>query len=288
MLHSYIDCHVHIFPPKRSKKLVKWARSFMPDHPVSPDISANQIANDLKSAGAQRWINLLYPLWENESRELNKFGAQLGEDYPDTITFGGVSVSDPEPLSVVKEMIEELGLAGVKFHPMVQHFSPADDRLRKIYPYLEKHGGGVYIHTGFDEWYNWRLPFGDLEWIVKAHPALTVVFCHSCFPRIKWAFELAENSPNLWLDMTNVFGSMALLEKWESSNFSGNFSHTELKKILLDKIPPLRGRILFGTDHPAGMGIVKKILEDFLRFGLDNETIEWVLLKAPESFIRQF
>lgn len=286
--HSYIDCHVHILPPKRSEKLIKWARSFMADHPIPPDISVADIVNDLKSQGAQRCVNLLYPLWENESRELNKFGARLNKEYPEAITFGGVSASDSEPLSVVKEAIGELGLAGIKFHPMVQHFSPAEEKLKAIYPYLEKYGCGVYIHTGFDEWYNWRLPLEDLEWIVRMHPGLTVVFSHSCFPRLKWAFELAQNCPNLWLDMTNVFGSMAMLEKWGTSNLSGDFGYLELKKILLDEIPRLRERIIFGTDHPAGIGSVKKILDDFLEFGLDDETIEWILLKAPRLFMKQF
>lgn len=283
----YIDCHTHFLPPKRSQKLIKWARTFMPDHPVSPDVTIENLIQDLFNAGARRWVNLLYPIWRDESRELNRFGAELSKKFPQITTFGGVSITDADPLGVVREAIEESGLSGIKFHPMVQRFSPAEESLKPIYPYLEKGGRAVYLHTGYDEWYNWTLPPHDVEWIIENHPGMGVVLSHIAFPRVDWAFDLAVRHQNVWLDTTNVFGGMAMIDKWSGSGVA--FSDVgKIRDRLAKRIPELSHRIMFGTDHPAGIGDIPKILADLRAFNLDKTTMKRIMIDTPELFLESY
>ena len=68
----------------------------------------------------------------------------------------------------------------------------------------------LYVHTGFDEWYGWGYDLGELERIAERHPEIPLVLCHCAFPRLEWAAEMARRHPQVWLDTTNVFGSIEL------------------------------------------------------------------------------
>lgn len=42
-------------------------------------------------------------------------------------------------------------------------------------------------------------------------------------------------------------------------------------RVLIAEVPRHSGRLLFGTDHPAGMGTVEEIYSDMELFGFDAE-----------------
>jgi hypothetical protein len=45
-------------------------------------------------------------------------------------------------------------------------------------------------------------------------------------------------------------------------------------------------RIMFGSDHPAGMGSVQQILDDFHGFGLADDANEYILYRTAASFLQ--
>ncbi len=286
-INSYIDCHTHLLPKKRSRKLIEWAKKFMPSHPVDIDSTTEDLIQDLEQAGAEHYVSLYYPLWPEEAPALNRFGADLAKS-PRITAFGGVHLKDQDPLAIVKQAIEEFGMAGLKFHPMVQRFSPAQPELRPIYPYLNQNKKALYMHTGYDEWYGWTLPPEDVEWIIKEHPDMGVVLSHSGFPRIDWAFKLARKFPNVWLDTTNVFGSMAMIDKFGQQAAIGSYQYEDLAKSIVSQLPDLADRTFFGTDHPAGIGDINQILTDLQNFGLDEKTKNQILLQTPKAFLNKF
>jgi hypothetical protein len=280
---SYIDCHVHLFPPDRLRKLIRWSRRFLPEHPTLVETTAEEVIDQLRRAGATRWANLLFPLAPGEAHELHRFNAELAERCPGMVPFGGVLAADTDPLGIVQEAVERWGMAGLKFHPMVQRFSPAEPVLEPVFRYLEERDRAVYIHTGYDEWYGWELPGADVERLALDHPGLAVVLPHLGYPRLGWAFDLAERCPNVWLDATNVFGTLG--------GRIPPFEHGDLeaqRRELLSRLPPLADRVMFGTDHPVGMGSLEQIFTDLGTFDLDEATRERILLSTPAAFLDRY
>ena len=107
-------------------------------------------------------------------------------------------------------------MRGLKLHPMVQRFSPGHPALEPAIAALAEYGLPLYVHTGFDEWYGWGYDLGELERIAERHPSIPLVLCHCAFPRLEWATEMARRHPQVWLDTTNVFGSIELAPAAES------------------------------------------------------------------------
>ena len=114
-------------------------------------------------------------------------------------------------------------MRGLKLHPMVQRFSPGHPALEPAIAALAEYGLPLYVHTGFDEWYGWGYDLGELEQIAERHPSISLVLCHCAFPRLGWAAEMARRHPQVWLDTTNVFGSIELAqEPTRASTSSGS------------------------------------------------------------------
>ena len=161
------------------------------------------------------------------------------------VPVGGVHMDDPDPEGVVRSAIEDHGMRGLKLHPMVQRFSPGHPALEPAIAALAEYALPLYVHTGFDEWYGWGYDLGELERIAERHPSIPLVLCHCAFPRLEWAAEMARRHPQVWLDTTNVFGSIELAPEPARAG-------------LLDKLADLfdaaPDRIFFGTDYPAAMG----------------------------------
>ena len=289
MSEGYVDCHTHLFPEKRLRKLMVWTRRFMADHPVPLDISADEAALQLRRAGARRWANLLFPVWPDEAASLHSFNAGLAERYPEITPFGGVLASDPDPLAVVEEAIEVHHMAGLKFHPMVQRFSPADPRLAPVFAHLDRLGLAVYIHTGYDEFYDWTLDLDGVESLVRAHPRVAFAFPHLNYPRLRWAFDMAERYGNVWLDTTNVFGSIAMARRDSGMSLDRSSADVEeVAALLAKRLPPLATRTMFGTDHPAGVGDLEMIFSDLASFGLDEATREQVVFRTGSDFLDRY
>ncbi len=126
------------------------------------------------------------------------------------VPVGGVHKDDPDPERVLRTAIEDHGMRGLKLHPMVQRFSPGDPALEPAIAALAEYALPLYVHTGFDEWYGWGYDLGELERIAERHPEIPLVLCHCAFPRLEWAAAMARRHPQVWLDTTNVFGSIEM------------------------------------------------------------------------------
>ena len=274
----YFDCHTHIFPPRRLAGLMRWIHRAGHDHGVPVDITPDDAVGDLRRAGAARWMNLLFPLEAGEAAELHVWGAELAERVPEITPIGGVHVDDPDPLAVVQEAVEGHGMAGLKFHPMVQRFVPWDTRLAGALDYVEARELPIYVHTGYDEWYGWRLPREGFEEMLDRRPRLPVVVPHIGFPDLEWGFGLADRFPQVYLDLTNVPGSVMFdPEGWERAlaTFRRGVSRH-------------RDRVLMGTDYPAGMGSLEQIFAQLEAAELGADLLEHVMLVSTRGFFDRF
>ena len=110
--------------------LMRWIHRAVLDFNVPVDITADQAVTDLRNAGAVRWANLLFPISPRRGTRSPRLGATNSPNgfrkSPRLVVFMS---HDPDPLGVVQEAVEDFGMAGLKFHPMVQGFNPWDQRL---------------------------------------------------------------------------------------------------------------------------------------------------------------
>ena len=244
------DPHVHLLPAERTAGLMRWLHRGLPGVAIPQDITWEGALDDLRAAGARRVVNLLFPLRAGEAEELHRFGAALSAQEPDVVPVGGVHKDDPDPERVLRSAIEDHGMRGLKLHPMVQRFSPGHPALEPAVAALAGYALPLYVHTGFDEWYGWGYDLGELERIAERHPEIPLVLCHCAFPRLEWAAAMARRHPRVWLDTTNVFGSIELAPEPARAG-------------LLDKVADLfdaaPDRIFFGTDYPAAMGSLAEL-----------------------------
>jgi predicted TIM-barrel fold metal-dependent hydrolase len=246
------DPHTHLLPAERTAGLMRWLHRGLPGVGIPVDITWEQALADLRAAGAERVVNLLFPLRPGEAEELHRFGAVLTAQEPDVVPVGGVHRDDADPEGVVRTAIEDHGMRGLKLHPMVQRFSPGHPALAPAIAALASYGLPLYVHTGFDEWYGWTYDLGELERIAERHPEVPLVLCHCAFPRMEWAAEMARVHPQVWLDTTNVFGSIELAPE------SARGGLMEKVDVLFDVAPD---RVFFGTDYPAAMGSLGELHE---------------------------
>jgi predicted TIM-barrel fold metal-dependent hydrolase len=251
VITARVDPHVHLLPDARTAGLMRWLHRALPGVAIPADITAERALGDLRAAGGKTFVNLLFPLREGEAEELHRYGAALAEREPGLICVAGVHVDDPDPESVLRHAIEDHGMRGLKLHPMVQRFSPGHPALTPAIAALAEYALPMYVHTGFDEWYGWGYDLAELERIAERHPQIPLVLCHCAFPRLDWAAQMARSHPQVWLDLTNVFGSIA--------RAPAGPLRADLERGVEGLLEAAPDRIFFGTDYPAAMGSLDQL-----------------------------
>ena len=228
---------------------MRWLHRGLPGVGIPADITAEGALADLHAAGGHVMVNLLFPLRGRRGRGAAPLRRGAVAQDPGVIPVGGVHVDDAGPGGRGAAAIEEHGMRGLKLHPMVQRFSPGHPALEPAIAALAEYALPLYVHTGFDEWYGWGYDLGELERIAERHPSIPLVLCHCAFPRLEWATEMARRHPQVWLDTTNVFGSIALAPAGEARERL----ERELRGGVRDRARPhlLRHR-LSGCDGHAG------------------------------------
>jgi DNA-binding PadR family transcriptional regulator len=129
VITARVDPHVHLLPEARTAGLMRWLHRALPGVAIPADITAEGSLGDLRAAGGETFVNLLFPLREGEAEELHRYGAALAERDPGIISVAGVHVDDADPEYVLRSAIEDHGMRGLKLHPMVQRFSPGHPAL---------------------------------------------------------------------------------------------------------------------------------------------------------------
>lgn len=276
-----IDVHVHLLPPARLANLLKWMHRYFPEHPVPLDATLEQCIADYEALGVDYLFNFAYPIREEETEELIEFNAGLRRAHPWIVPWGSLHPDSPDKARIVERCIRERDFLGFKLHPFVQRFDPADPRMLPAYHALEALGRPLVFHTGFEAFYGLSLLPATMEHVVRSFPRLPVVFAHSLFPEFAEAFRMLERYDTVYLEMTNVFG--ALYDPRYRIN-----GIEDGKRDLLEGLRNHSDRIMFGSDHPAGMGSLREVYEGLDRLGLSETVKENLLGETARRFVERF
>jgi len=281
----FIDSHVHVFPPKRLAGLMRWIKRGFPGHPLPEDISQDDIVRDLAEEGVDHFFNFVYPLKEEETVSLNEFNRDLCAKTPGAIAFAGMHPDTPDKSGYAEKLVSCGEFAGFKFHPFVQKFDPWDPRMDDLYAFLEEACRPVFLHTGFEDFYNKPMPADDLYKLLKKYPRLPFVFVHMAFPELDKAYGFLEEFSDLYLDATNVLACLRDEFRPLLSSVKGG---EKIPEKLEQGLHRYQGRIMFGSDHPAGMGSLRDIYHDLKLVDLDPDARRELQQGTAREFIDRF
>jgi uncharacterized protein len=289
----WVDPHVHILPPRRMAGLVRWVKKFTPGFPISEDISAEDILASIRDSEIPYFFNLVFPLWEEETADLNRFNRDICAGIPEAIPFGSVHIETPDKGAETRRCIEEYGFAGMKLHPFAQRFPAFGPEMRPMFEVLNEHRRPLLVHTGFDVFYGMYMDLEDMEGVIRDYPDMQLVAVHSLFPRFRLARRLLSEYENFWLDMTNSISCMRLYEDIKDNRQDLPPMATSLETedveenyddffLLFQDFPE---RIIYGTDFPVGFGYHPALLDDLRFFGFSREVEEHLLYKTVVSLL---
>ena len=284
-----VDSHIHILPPGRMRGLVRWVKKFFPQHTTSEEITPDEILATDAAQGVGTFFNMVFPLWEKETEELNLFSRDIAERYDNVVGFGSLHLETTGKDAVAERCMTEYGLAGIKLHPYAQRFEVFSPAFDPLYRKLNELGRPFAVHTGFDAFYEQTQNLDHLRLILERYDRMPVVLVHSLFPRFELAHKLMCEHPQLYLDMTNVLSSIRWHREWPD-NWREQAEGTEIERNLdyfYELFEKFSNRIMFGTDHPVGMGQPADIYADLDWFDFGDDIKADLLGRTARSFLEE-
>jgi predicted TIM-barrel fold metal-dependent hydrolase len=141
-----------------------------------------------------------------------------------------------------RQLVEEEGVRGFKFHPSVQAFFPSDRAVYPLYEAIQEagvpalfHSGQTGIGSGLPGGGGIRLKYSnplEIDDVAADFPDLTIILAHPSFPWQDEALAIATHKPNVYIDLSG----------WSPKYFPPQLVRYA-NSLLQDKV-------LFGSDFP--------------------------------------
>lgn len=274
-----VDSHVHLHPNAEVGKMV--VEMIKENYGVDYYSygTPEDYLGDMKKSGIDKAVMVSFAP-DNQLKNNNFWtvaitrpGKNLPAKYPMLIPF--ISVS---PTMTGRKPVEELehkykwGMKGLKIHPIVQNFSPDDERMWPVYEWMEKHKLPVTAHSGFN--IDDKSTFGEpIRWlsVLENFPELKLILAHMGNGFWDQTLEIADKFPQVMFDTAIAISHI---------DAPTTLSDDEAVK-MIKKIGPQR--ILFGSDYPwvNPAGDIKRIN----RLKISNEDKKMIL---GENAVRLF
>lgn len=174
-----------------------------------------------------------------------------------------------------RHAIEELGMLGFHFHPIMGHFAVNDRRLYPLWEAIDALKVPVMIDVGTTGM-GAGLPGGMGARIRHAHPSaiddlaadfpnLTIVAAHPGWP---WVDEMTAVA----LHKGNVY--------WEMSGWAPKYFPAQLK---VDMRARLQDKVMFGSDYPSLP--YERIFREWAELGYSDAVMEKIFHKNAERIL---
>ena len=167
----------------------------------------------------------------------------------------------------VRELVDDFGVKGFKFHPSLQGFEPNDRRFYPIYAEIAAAGVPALFHTGqtglgsaLPGGHGIKLRYSDpmlIDDVAADFPELTIVMAHPAVPWVDSQIAIASHKANCYVDL---------------SGWSPKYFPPQLVRSLGRQ---LRTKALFGTDHPYIT--LERWRRDFETLDIDPEVLPMIL-----------
>ena len=274
-----IDMHVHV--------------------PRQPGLPDTRVEDDLRRYFRVRWVPddgeelaAKYAEWDilgvifsvdtetttGESPDTNDYVAGIARKHPEQ--FIGFATVDPWRMEAgVRELersVKELGLRGLKLHPIHQAFFPNDKRFYPLYEKCVELSVPVLIHTGFAAAgagmpggaglkLKYSAPIPGIDDVAADFPDLTIIMAHPSWPWIEEQIAVALHKPNVYLDLSG-------------------WAPRYIPEVLVRETNTrLRRKVLFGSDFPYLPP--DRWLRDFDELPIRDEVRPMVLLENARKVL---
>jgi predicted TIM-barrel fold metal-dependent hydrolase len=207
-----VDAHVHLLPGRLAVKV----RAFLEQgvarmaYPIDHDVVLAQLA----ACGVGQLWNLPYAHKAGIADGLNESMAEIaGVAGPVGIISGAtVHPADPDPVSILRRAVEDLGSRVLKLHCSVGDYAPDDPRLDGVWAYAQDIHLPVVVHVGHgvngcttaDE----LAPLGA---VATRFPEARIVIAHSAHEAVDAALDLVEAHDHVHADLTPVVTSPVVI-----------------------------------------------------------------------------
>ena len=200
----------------------------------------------------------------------NDYVAETVAAFPDVLL--GFCTVDPRKESLaVKELersVTELGLRGLKLHPIHQGFFPDDPNYVPLFTKAAELGIPVLMHSGYAAagagapggggfQLAYSRPIPHVDSLAARHPDLTIIMAHPAWPWIQEQIAVALHKPNVFIDL---------------SGWAPRYIPEELVREAGGR---LRKKVLFGSDYPYISPITW--LEQFAMLNIRDEARPLIL-----------
>ncbi len=260
-----IDFHVH---PFTAESLTMLPESFW-EHPrrnfgvQRRAIALETTLEEMDQAGVDKAVLLALDAETTGGGIVsNDYVAGLVRAHPDR--FIGFASVDPGKgpqvaAAEIERALRDLGLRGIKFHPVYQQFAPNDPKCYPIYEVAVAYDVPILFHTGHT-FVGGRVKYGNptqLDDVAADFPRLKIVCAHFGFPWTEEACSLAWTRQNVHVELSG----------WAPRHIP------ELVWRLGARFFP--DRLLFGSDYP--LLPLKRWLDEFARVPLPDAVKEQVV-----------
>ena len=159
----------------------------------------------------------------------------------------GFASVDPRKGDLAVEELEravtQLGLCGLKLHPIHQAFFPDDPKFMPLFAKAEELGVPVIMHSGYAAAgantpggggfeLAYARPIPGFDSLAARHPDLTIIMAHPAWPWIQEQIAVALHKPNVYIDLSG----------WAPRYIP--------KELIMEAGGRLRKKVLFGSDYP--------------------------------------
>lgn len=205
----------------------------------------------------------------------NAMVADIARRFPDCFTgFASVDPHRPDALDRIREA-HDLGLKGLKLHPTLQGFDPADDQWDPYFRTAAELGLGIISHSGTSG-VGARQPGGQglrldfcqpikLDRWAARYPTLRLMLAHAGWPWHLDALAMALHKTNVFIDISG----------WKYKYLP--------PEVLREMRTRLAGQFCFGTDYP--MFDLATQLQSFQELNLPPDVADKILKGNALSFL---
>ena len=178
------------------------------------------------------------------------------------IPFGSVDpLQGLKAIDRAKELYEDYGVRGFKFHPTVQGWNPSDPTYFPLFELIEQMEVPIVVHTGqtgagagLPGGAGLRLSLSNpmlLDDLAAAFPALNIVMAHPSVPWQDEAIAVATHKANTWIDLSG----------WSPKYFPEN--------LVRQANSLLQNKVLFASDFPVLSP--ERWMRDFAELSIKDE-----------------
>ena len=208
----------------------------------------------------------------------NDYVAGMVRAHPDV--FIGFATVDPRKGGAAVEELEraatELGLRGLKLHPVHQGFFPDDPEFEPLFAKCQELRVPVLIHTGYAAagagtpgGGGFKLahstPIPHIDNLAADHPDLTIIMAHPAWPWVDEQVAVALHKPNVYVDLSG----------WAPKYIP--------PQLIREANTRLRDKVLFGSDYPYMPP--ERWLEEFGELDIRDDVRPKILLENAKRVL---